>query len=410
MCLDVSRSIGEAQRLMSAEQPPRPMTEPAGSTSMTEPKSPPAPSPMFSPAILKGAPFTRVTSDASTEPPFTTEEQNANRMKRVSSSQDTLSDTLELFDDEGSVLGEGSRGRVRIEQTIDGHLVAAKAVTNGTDFAPRVPEHLHVCTSKRAHVRGEYYELRRLCVGGELFDAVAEASIEGDIDSEQALGWTRDLLSAVAHVHRHGVAHGQLRPEHALLDGEGRVVLLACRHRVADADADAVDATTDDAAAALASSAAEAADAAGDARPAGGRVTLRRVSPLDAPELQGLTEVDLSVLRAADVWACGVLVASLFAAAPPFAAADAKTCDEFAAFAARGTLDALPRVAAAAPAALHALLASALAPDPARRPAAAALLAEVEAIRKGAGEAPPSRAATNAANPEATPPLPGRHM
>jgi len=365
---------------------------------------------MFAPALLKGAPFTRVTSDASTEPPFTTEEQNANRMKRVSSSQDTLSDTLELFDDEGSVLGEGSRGRVRIAQTIDGHLVAAKAVTNGTDFAPRVPEHLHVCTSKRAHVRGEYYELRRLCVGGELFDAVAEASIEGEIDSEQALGWTRDLLSAVAHVHRHGVAHGQLRPEHALLDGEGRVVLLACRHRVADADADAVDATTDDAAAALASSAAEAADAAGDARPAGGRVTLRRVSPLDAPELQGLTEVDLSVLRAADVWACGVLVASLFAAAPPFAAADAKTCDEFAAFAARGTLDALPRVAAAAPAALHALLASALAPDPARRPAAAALLAEVEAIRKGAGEAPPSRAATNAANPEATPPLPGRHM
>ena len=340
---------------------------------------------MFTPALLKGAPFTRVTSDASTEPPFTTEEQNANRMKRVSSSQDTLSDTLELFDDEGSVLGEGSRGRVRIAQTIDGHLVAAKA-TNGTDFAPRVPEHLHVCTSKRAHVRGEYYELRRLCVGGELFDAVAEASLMGDeIDSEQAYGWTRDLLSAVAHVHRHGVAHGQLRPEHALLDGEGRVVLLACRHRVADADADAVDATTDDAAAALASSAAEAADAAGDARPAGGRVTLRRVSPLDAPELQGLTEVDLSVLRAADVWACGVLVASLFAAAPPFAAADAKTCDEFAAFAARGTLDALPRVAAAAPAALHALLASALAPDPARRPAAAALLAEVEAIRRGAG-------------------------
>ena len=308
---------------------------------------------MFTPALLKGAPFTRVTSDASTEPPFTTEEQNANRMKRVSSSQDTLSDTLELFDDEGSVLGEGSRGRVRIAQTIDGHLVAAKA-TNGTDFAPRVPEHLHVCTSKRAHVRGEYYELRRLCVGGELFDAVAEASIEGDIDSEQALGWTRDLLSAVAHVHRHGVAHGQLRPEHALLDGEGRVVLLACRHRVADADADAVDATTDDAAAALASSAAAAADAAGAARAAGGRVTLRRVSPLDAPELQGLTEVDLSVLRAADVWACGVLVASLFAAAPPFAAADAKTCDEYAAFAARSTLDALPRVAAAAPAALHA--------------------------------------------------------
>ena len=366
---------------------------------------------MFAPALLKGAPFTRVTSDASTEPPFTTEEQNANRMKRVSSSQDTLSDTLELFDDEGSVLGEGSRGRVRIAQTIDGHLAGERlsGVTNGTDFAPRVPEHLHVCTSKRAHVRGEYYELRRLCVGGELFDAVAEASIEGEIDSEQALGWTRDLLSAVAHVHRHGVAHGQLRPEHALLDGEGRVVLLACRHRVADADADAVDATTDDAAAALASSAAEAADAAGDARPAGGRVTLRRVSPLDAPELQGLTEVDLSVLRAADVWACGVLVASLRRRA----ALCRRRCEDL-----RRVCrlrrprhprrpPARRRRRAGRPPRAARLRAGA---RPARRPAAAALLAEVEAIRKGAGEAPPSRAATNAANPEATPPLPGRHM
>ena len=363
---------------------------------------------MFAPALLKGAPFTRVTSDASTEPPFTTEEQNANRMKRVSSSQDTLSDTLELFDDEGSVLGEGSRGRVRIAQTIDGHLVAAKADTNGTDFAPRVPEHLHVCTSKRAHVRGEYYELRRLCVGGELFDAVAEASIEGDIDSEQALGWTRDLLSAVAHVHRHGVAHGQLRPEHALLERGARP---CCSPAATASPTPTPTPSTPPPTTPPPRSprpppkprtppATPAPPAAASRCGASPRSTRRscRASPR-------------STCRCCAPPTCGRAACSrlLFAAAPP-AAADAKTCDEFAAFAARGTLDALPRVAAAAPAALHALLASALAPDPARRPAAAALLAEVEAIRKGAGEAPPSRAATNAANPEATPPLPGRHM
>ena len=195
-------------------------------------------------------------------------------MKRVSSPQDTLSDTLELFDDEERA-GEARADAFELRRRSMATSWPRRRPTAPT-FIPRV-RHLHACTSKRAHVRGEYYELRRLCVGGELFDAVAEASLMGDeIDSEQAYGWTRDLLSAVAHVHRHGVAHGRW-PEHALLDGEGRVVLLACRHRVADADADAVDATTDDAAAALASSAAEAADAAGDARPAGGRVTLRRV-------------------------------------------------------------------------------------------------------------------------------------
>ena len=75
----------------------------------------------------------------------------------------------------------------------------------------------------------------------------------------------------------------------------------------------------------------------------GAQEPLRRLcSGLDAPELHGRDTASVSELARADLWALGVVLASLVMAEPPFAAADAALCSRYATLASQGLRVACP--------------------------------------------------------------------
>ena len=125
---------------------------------------------------------------------------------------------------------------------------------------------------------------------------------------ETALDWFRQIVSAVAHCHAHGAAHGQLRPENVLIrDGKPELIGFYC---CADGGADGGAAPEGGEAAAAHAPAAHAPSAPDPS------VALRAYLPLDAPELMGRATACVSELRAGDVWALGVLLIQMLTGRP----------------------------------------------------------------------------------------------
>ena len=134
---------------------------------------------------------------------------------------------------------------------------------------------------------GRVEEHRELC-SSELFDAVA---VMGGMGLSQGLSWLREMVTAVSSCHEQGLTHGQIRPEHVMLDAAGTVKLLGfgpvawrqvCRG-----------------------------PSIGDEH------ALRPTQRLDAPELQGRSHATIAEMQSADVWALGVIFAAVLAGEPP---------------------------------------------------------------------------------------------
>ena len=218
---------------------------------------------------------------------------------------------IELIESEESLLGAGSRGEVRLARLGDIYC-AAKIVPEAEGAGTSSPDeelvHPHlVRVYERRTVDGKCFELRELCQGGELFDTVA---MNGGLTPDAASACFSQLLEAVAFCHAAGVANGRLRPEHILIDESDRVKLLGFRRGGGDG---------------------------------GAQEPLRRpCSGLDAPELHGRDTASVSELARADLWALGVVLASLLMAEPPFAAADAALCSRYASLVSQGLRVACP--------------------------------------------------------------------
>jgi len=130
-------------------------------------------------------------------------------------------------------------------------------------------------------------ECREVCPC-ELFDCVAEA---GAVELTRGLNWFAQMATTVMQCHAHRLLHGQLRPEHALLDAGDNPKLvgfepLSWRQLRRGASR-------------------------------GAEHALRPVHHLDAPELHGRSHATGTELQAADVWALGVLGIAIFAGRPP---------------------------------------------------------------------------------------------
>lgn len=67
------------------------------------------------------------------------------------------------------------------------------------------------------------YLVLEYCPGGELFDYVVQ---RGRLNEDKARHFFRQIVSAVAYVHRQGYAHRDLKPENLLLDADDNVKLI----------------------------------------------------------------------------------------------------------------------------------------------------------------------------------------
>ena len=127
-------------------------------------------------------------------------------------------DSLQLIASDDGVIGTGTYGEVRLG-VCRGRRVAVKTYSHGNSTVPQVPQHPGLVTVITRRVdNGRAVEIRELCGQGELFDVVAEEGGMGESGNvATAEKWVGQMAETVAHCHRHGVANGQLRPEHVLL-------------------------------------------------------------------------------------------------------------------------------------------------------------------------------------------------
>jgi serine/threonine protein kinase len=72
--------------------------------------------------------------------------------------------------------------------------------------------------------RGNIYTLLEHCPGGDLYEQLVKTP-GARFAPEVAKRYFADMVGAVAHCHRHGIAHRDVKLENLLLDGQGRVIL-----------------------------------------------------------------------------------------------------------------------------------------------------------------------------------------
>ena len=158
------------------------------------------------------------------------------------------------------MLGEGSFGTVWLAETtmLDGTrgLVAIKVAPrylhqgsdlyihrelDFLDFFTRTAPGSHTTTQLIEAFTDEYnyYIIQEYVAGGTLRDELLR-SRRGRLDPEIAVHILVQLISAVNHLHQHGVSHRDLKPENILLDAYGNAVLadfgLAFRFRLAETE------------------------------------------------------------------------------------------------------------------------------------------------------------------------------
>jgi serine/threonine protein kinase len=55
---------------------------------------------------------------------------------------------------------------------------------------------------------------------------LAQLAAEGRIDRAVARTWAREVVGAVRHLQARGMVHGDLKPQHVMIDGRGHAVLV----------------------------------------------------------------------------------------------------------------------------------------------------------------------------------------
>ncbi|KAM9840290.1 uncharacterized protein ACBR49_015692 [Aulostomus maculatus] len=68
-----------------------------------------------------------------------------------------------------------------------------------------------------------YYMAMELCAGGDLMDRICERK---RLDEREVRRYTRQILSAVEHLHRHGIVHRDLKIENFLLDEHNNIKIV----------------------------------------------------------------------------------------------------------------------------------------------------------------------------------------
>ena len=90
------------------------------------------------------------------------------------------------------------------------------------ELANEMPLHRHICSYYRVWQDAQMmYVQMELCERGTLRDQMASSSL--DAPSAMPVVWrlTRQLSSALAHVHAHGMLHCDIKPDNVLISSDG---------------------------------------------------------------------------------------------------------------------------------------------------------------------------------------------
>jgi WD40 repeat protein len=285
----------------------------------------------------------------------------------------------------GRVLGVGAQGTVyEARQRATGETVAVKFLKKlDRELLARFlregellrelagPHVLRIIET--GETEGFPFLVTELAAGGSL----AAQAAAGALPVAQACGHVLDVLGGLAACHRRGVVHRDLKPANVLLDG-------AKRAKLADFGIARVDGA--------------------DARLTATGMVLGTVAYMSPEQLAGETATPAS-----DLYAAGMMLFELLAGRLPMMRT---TIPDVVAFHGRQGPSGLARLAPETPAAVVEVVESALASDPAKRPAGAEQMAA--ALRRAAGlesrgrvAAPGPKAAT-AAEPAAALPASAR--
>ncbi|XP_061602589.1 hormonally up-regulated neu tumor-associated kinase [Cololabis saira] len=92
---------------------------------------------------------------------------------------------------------------------------------------PRIHQmvrHPHVVVLlETLETENSYYMVMELCAGGDLMDRICERK---RLEEKEVRRYTRQILSAVGHLHKHGVVHRDLKIENFLLDEHNNIKIV----------------------------------------------------------------------------------------------------------------------------------------------------------------------------------------
>uniref|UniRef100_A0A3Q0R9X5 non-specific serine/threonine protein kinase n=1 Tax=Amphilophus citrinellus TaxID=61819 RepID=A0A3Q0R9X5_AMPCI len=102
-----------------------------------------------------------------------------------------------------------------------GSYLVGKMINKGS-FA-KVMEGLHIGTGEKTlETENSYYMVMELCAGGDLMDRICERK---RLEEREVRRYTRQILSAVEHLHKHGIVH-DLKIENFLLDEHNNIKIV----------------------------------------------------------------------------------------------------------------------------------------------------------------------------------------
>lgn len=138
----------------------------------------------------------------------------------------------------GRTLGEGSFAKVKIgTHLLTGTKVALKIINKKSITDPYVAKNLH----REAAIMGRlnhkhivrlyevieteqlYVLVQEYCPGGQVLDYIV---VRNRLSEKDARRFMRQLVSALDHMHRHGVSHRDMKPENMLLDKDKNIKLI----------------------------------------------------------------------------------------------------------------------------------------------------------------------------------------
>ncbi|XP_013875166.1 hormonally up-regulated neu tumor-associated kinase [Austrofundulus limnaeus] len=126
---------------------------------------------------------------------------------------------------EGLHIGTGEKVAIKVIDKKKAH--QDSYVLKNMKREPRIHQmvrHPHIVVLlETLETENSYYMVMELCAGGDLMDRICERK---RLEEREVRRYTRQILSAVEHLHKHGIVHRDLKIENFLLDEHNNIKIV----------------------------------------------------------------------------------------------------------------------------------------------------------------------------------------